>query len=171
MSGVRPRRTPTPIHGVPRPEPQYVPLRSLIPSRPGKWRRTRAAGTNLGARIAARDPGDVLTYSLDDWYRCSRRSTSTGLTGQLTTKAALDFEDEGNTDHMFRVTVTATDPFGAPATSVVTITVTDVNEDPTVMGSCLDRPRRERYRMLDINAEDGNGVQPSRIHRHRRGRR
>ena len=42
---------------------------------------------------------------------------------------------------MFIVTVTATDPFGATVTSVVTITVTDVNEDPTVTGSCLDRPR------------------------------
>ena len=30
------------------------------------------------------------------------------------------------------VTVTATDPFGATDTSDVTITVTDVNEDPTV---------------------------------------
>ena len=30
------------------------------------------------------------------------------------------------------VTVTATDPFGQDDTSNVTITVTDVNEDPTV---------------------------------------
>ena len=39
------------------------------------------------------------------------------------------------------VTVTATDPFGATVTSVVTIMVTDVNEAPMVMRSCLDRPR------------------------------
>ena len=47
-------------------------------------------------------------------------------TGQLITKAPLD-ADEGT--GMYTVTVTATDPFGAPATAEVTITVTDVNED------------------------------------------
>ena len=91
------------------------------------------AGRNLGARVAATDSGDVLTYSLSgvdpESFDINR------ATGQLTTKAALDYEDEDNVDHMFMVTVTATDPFGATVTSVVTITVTDVNEDPTVSGA------------------------------------
>ena len=51
-------------------------------------------------------------------------------TGQLMTKSALGFE----TKVTYMVTVTATDPFGATATSVVTITVTDVNEAPMVTG-------------------------------------
>ena len=74
-------------------------------------------------------------------------------TGQLTTKAALDYEDEGNRrPHVRTVTVTATDPFGAPVTSEVTITVTDVNEDPTVMGAAsIDH--EENDTVLDIDAE------------------
>ena len=58
-------------------------------------------------------------------------STSTGATGQLRTKAALDHE----TDAEYTVTVTATDPFGVVANADVTIEVTDVNEDPTITGS------------------------------------
>ena len=36
------------------------------------------AGRNLGARVAATDPGDVLTYSLDTGTMMQRCSTSTG---------------------------------------------------------------------------------------------
>ena len=51
------------------------------------------AGRNLGARVAATDRGDVLTYSLDSRYddRCESFDINRA-TGQLTTKAALDFE-------------------------------------------------------------------------------
>ena len=91
------------------------------------------AGTNLGAPIAARDPGDVLTYSLSGDNAAS--FSIARATGQLSTKAALDFEDTANPDeNEFEVVVTATDPFGAMVTSDVTITVTDVNESPTVTG-------------------------------------
>ena len=112
------------------------------------------AGRNLGVRVAATDPGDVLTYSLDtgedaDAFDINR------ATGQLTTKAALDYEDDTNTDHEFVVTVTATDPFGATVTSVVTITVTDVNEDPTVMGAAsIDHAENET--VLDVDASNNN---------------
>ena len=55
------------------------------------------------------------------------------------------------------VTVTATDPFGATVTSAVTITVTDVNEDPSVSGAAsIDHA--ENGTVLDINVET-NGVQ------------
>ena len=75
----------------------------------------------------------------------------------------------GNTDHMYTVTVTATDPFGAPVTSVVTITVTDVNEDPSVSGAAsIDHA--ENGTELDIDAEMQRRAR-CRIHRHRRGRR
>ena len=87
------------------------------------------SGTNLGAPVAARDPGDVLTYSLDTGTDAAAFDINRA-TGQLTTKAALDFED----DPSYTVTVTATDPFGASDDAPVTITVTDVNEDPMVSG-------------------------------------
>ena len=109
------------------------------------------AGKNLGARVAATDSGDVLTYSLsgaDEALFDINRAT-----GQLTTKAALDYEDEDIREST--VTVTATDPFGATATSVVMITVTDVNEAPTVMGAAsIDHA--ENGTGLDIDAETAN---------------
>ena len=78
-------------------------------------------------------------------------------TGQLTTKAALDYEDGTNPNHEFTVTVTATDPFGAMDTSVVTIEVTDVNEDPSVSGAAsIDH--EENGNVLDIDAENGNAT-------------
>ena len=104
------------------------------------------AGRNLGPRVAATDPGDVLTYSTSgtdaESFDINRAN------GQLTTKAALNHE----TGETYTVTVTATDPFGAPVTSVVTITVTDVNEDPSVSGAAsIDHV--ENGTELDINAE------------------
>ena len=113
------------------------------------------AGRNLGARVAASDPGDVLTYSTSgadaESFDINR------ATGQLTTKAALDYEDAAIREST--VTVTATDPFGATATSVVTITVTDVNEDPTLMGAAsIDHA--ENGTVLDIDAED-DGANPA----------
>ena len=113
------------------------------------------AGRNLGARVAATDPGDVLTYSLSgvdaESFDINR------ATGQLTTKAALDFEmavDEG-ANNEYEVTVTATDPIGANDLANVTITVTDVNEAPSVIGAAsIDHA--ENVTELDIDAETDN---------------
>ena len=49
-------------------------------------------------------------------------------TGQLMTKAALNYEDSSS----YTVVVTATDPFGAMDSIVVTINVTD-EDDPAVI--------------------------------------
>jgi serralysin len=106
------------------------------------------AGRNLGPRVAATDPGDVLTYSLDTGNDAASFDINRA-TGQLTTKAALDYEDADIREST--VTVTATDPFGATVTSVVTITVTDVNEDPTLMGAAsIDH--EEGTTVLDVDA-------------------
>ena len=106
------------------------------------------AGTNLGARVAASDPGDVLTYSLDSGTDAEAFDI-TRATGQLMTKAALDHETKG----MYTVTVRATDPFGAPATSQVTITVTDVNESPMVEGAAsIDHAENET--VFDVDASN-----------------
>ncbi len=103
------------------------------------------AGTNLGAPVVATDSGDVLTYSLSgagvESFDINR------ATGQLITKA-LNYEEETS----YTVTVTATDPFGVMVTSVVTITVTDVNEAPSVMGAAsIDHA--ENGTELDTDAE------------------
>ena len=98
------------------------------------------AGENIGAPVRAddADSDQKLTYTLEgddaglfdiDW-----------ATGQIMTKAALDFE--GGPSYM--VTVRATDPAGVPQASpaeadnsdtvIVNITITDVNEPPAIDG-------------------------------------
>ena len=73
--------------------------------------------------------------------------------------------DQG-TNNEYVVTVTATDPIrGCWIRRIVTITVTDVNEDPTVSGAAsIDHA--ENGTVLDIDAEGANLHGPRRIHRH-----
>ena len=86
------------------------------------------AGVNIGDPVAAYDDdNDTLTYSLDDTSRASFDIVAT--TGQLQTRAALDFETGPSS---YSVTVTAVDPSGLDDTIQVTITVNDVNEKGTV---------------------------------------
>ena len=70
---------------------------------------------------------DTLTYTLGGTDAASF-SIDQG-TGQISTKAALDYE----TKDTYMVTVTATDPGGLSATVNVTINVTDVDEAPEIM--------------------------------------
>ena len=98
------------------------------------------AGTDIGAPVVATDAdsNDLLTYTLTgadadsfdiDW-----------ATGQIMTKAGLDFESTPS----YTVVVRATDPAGVPQVGTadadnsdvvtVVITVTDVNEAPAVAG-------------------------------------
>ena len=88
-----------------------------------------AAGENIGAPVMATDadPGDTLTYTLGGADMASFDIGAT--TGQLMTKAALDFE----TKDSYTVEVMAGDGNGGTDTIAVTITVTDVPE-----GSALD---------------------------------
>ena len=95
-----------------------------------------AAGQPVGARIVAKDPeGDTLTYTLDGADADS--FTINAETGQLMTKVPLDKETMAS----YTVTVTATDPYFVTDdvrgvdTITVTITVTDVAEDPEVTGN------------------------------------
>ena len=85
------------------------------------------AGENIGAPVAAADDdNDTLTYSLDASSRATFDIVAT--TGQLQTKAALDYE---RGDRYF-VTVTARDPSGATDTIEVMIDVNNVEEAGTV---------------------------------------
>ena len=115
-----------------------VPATNEAPEFPSSENGTRTVAENTGAGQNIGDPftatdndNDTLTYSLggDDVesFDIVRES------GQLQTKAALDFETKSS----YTVTVTATDPSSESATVTVTITVTDVNEPPPPL------PRRQ----------------------------
>ena len=85
------------------------------------------AGVNIGEPVTATDPeGDTLTYSLDADGAASFDIGASS--GQLQTKAALDFETTPN----YSVTVTATDTGAATDTIIITITVNNLDEPGTV---------------------------------------
>ena len=92
----------------------------------------RAAGTNVGSAVRATDAdNDTLTYSLEGTDEASFSIVS--ARGQIRTVAALDHE----TSSSYSVRVKADDGKGGTATIEVIITVTDVNEPPTVHGENL----------------------------------
>ncbi len=85
-----------------------------------------AANTNIGNPFQATDPdsGDTLTYSLQRGDKDAFRIDAT--TGQLRTHAALDYE----TKHTYNnLAVRATDSQGLVNSVLVTINVTDVDEN------------------------------------------
>ena len=93
-----------------------------------------AAGQDIGAPVTATDAntGDTLTYTLEGTDAASFDIGES--TGQLQTKAELDFEDKAS----YTVTVSVRDSKDADGNAdtatddsiTVTITVTDVNEPP-----------------------------------------
>ena len=85
------------------------------------------ARSAVGAPVAAQDRnGDTLTYSLGGTDAGS--FTIASSSGQLHTKAALDYESR----QRYAVTVTARDDSGLTDTAAVTIMVTNVDEPGTV---------------------------------------
>ena len=92
-----------------------------------------ASGTNIGAAFTATDPdsGDTLTYSLHRGDRDAFRIDPD--TGQLQTRDPLDFETKNAYDSL---AVRATDSSGLTDAILITINVTDVNENraPTFNG-------------------------------------
>ena len=85
-----------------------------------------ASSQNIGTAIAATDAnsGDTLRYTLGGTDMASFAIVSTS--GQLQTRAALDFETKSS----YAVTVSVSDGNGGSDSISVTITVTDVNEQP-----------------------------------------
>ena len=85
-----------------------------------------AAKTNIGAAVAATDQdSDTLTYTLGGTDAASFGIV--GTSGQLQTKAALDYE----TKNTYSVTVSVSDGNSGSDTIDVTINVTDVTEGRT----------------------------------------
>ena len=108
----------------------------------------KATGTAIGAAVTATDPDvagtntdvnpddatvDALTYTLGGTDAASFDIVSTS--GQLQTKAALDYE----TDNSYSVTVTVSDGGTDTASVTVTINVTNVNEAPTFPATTATR--------------------------------
>ena len=82
-----------------------------------------ASGQDIGTAVAATDAdGDTLTYSLEGVDAASFSMDT--ATGQLQTKAALDYETKSS----YSVTVSVDDGNGGTDTIAVTINVTDVND-------------------------------------------
>ena len=84
-----------------------------------------AVGTNVGAAVTATDAdGDTLEYSLEGTDAGAFDIVSTS--GQITTKAGVTYDHEAKSS--YSVTVKADDGNGGTATTDVSITVTDVDE-------------------------------------------
>ena len=82
------------------------------------------AGQNIGAAVGAEDPeNNSLTYSLGGTDKDSFAIVTSS--GQLQTKAALDYESKSS----YKVTVSVSDGNGGSASITVTINVTDVSEN------------------------------------------
>ena len=93
-----------------------------------------AAGEDVGVPFAAGDTDDdILTYTLGETAADGAFDIDQA-TGQIKTKAGLDFE----TAETYVVIATATDPAGATDSIEVTIMVTDVNEPPDITGGVDD---------------------------------
>ena len=91
-------------------------------------------GTNVGDAVTATDAdtADILTYVLAGTHGTSFNINK--ATGQIAVAGGLDHEAGGDLG-VYEVTVTAHDPSNRTSQSAtVTITVTDVNEAPTVTG-------------------------------------
>ena len=105
------------------------------PEFPAEETGERSVAENTGAGIPIGDPvqatssGATLIYSLGGTDAAD--FTIVSGTGQLMTKAALDYETKAS----YEVTVTATAPSGESATKSVAITVTDVDEAPVLTGN------------------------------------
>ena len=95
------------------------------------------AGMDIGEPVAATDAdSDPLTYTLDD--EGAEFFDVVATTGQLQTKAALDYEDLDAGNTFYYVRVIATDTAGGTAeTAQITINVNNVEEPGTVTLSSL----------------------------------
>ena len=121
-----------------------------------------AEGTPIGKPVSASDAdNDILVYTLGGDHASSFDISSTS--GQLKSKAMLDFEDGANPgDDQYMVTVTATDPSGAATPQPVTIQLTDANEAPVFDTSADDGiqgpPTELNVIENDVELRDGTTV-------------
>ena len=113
-----------------------------------------ATGTAVGAPVSATDAdGDVLTYSLSG--ADAAYFTIASSTGQLFTKAALDYESplDQNRDNAFSVAVAAADGY-ATTTIDVTVTVTNADE-PGIVSLSTTTPQTGSALTASLTDPDG----------------
>ena len=97
------------------------------------------SGIDIGSPVSATDADtDTLTYSLGGTNEASFSINST--TGQLQTKAALDYEQKNS----YEVTVSVSDGRGGNDSITVTINVTNVNETRTNPPATQITPVKDR---------------------------
>ena len=140
------------VGGAPEPEGGFVNAAPVFPDQdpltegdqsdttsrtvPEDTKENTKAGRFIGAPVRANDADkDLLTYTLGGSDAASFGID--GKTGQLKTKAPLNYEGVRNT---YTVVVTATDPFGAADSIVVTIEVTDVDDPADITVLTANRP-------------------------------
>ena len=91
-----------------------------------------AVGALVGLLAATDAEGDAVSFTVSDPRFVVIRNTETGQTElRLAAGAALNHE----TDNGTTISVVATDARGATTTAQVTLSVTDVNEAPTLSGT------------------------------------
>ena len=106
-----------------------------------------AAATDVGAAVAATDgDNDTLSYSLAGADAGSFDIVPTS--GQIRTKSGVTLDHEADASHA--VTVTAADGHGGSATIAVTVTVTDVAEQPETPAAPTVTPTAGSTTSLDV---------------------
>ena len=124
-------------------------------------REDTGAGGNVGAPVTATDPDDdQLSYTITGGADMGafEITSANRNSGQITVKEGtkLDFEGSQTT---YMVEVTATDPFGKSASTMVTINVTDFNEEPEV--TAPGDPCEQDAGTGDVSCDfDENGTDP-----------
>ena len=98
-------------------------------------REDAGEGGKVGSRVTASDPdGDQLSYTISGGADMGafEITADNRSYGQITVKKGTELDFEGS-QTTYVVEVTASDPFGKSASTMVTITVTDYNEPPELM--------------------------------------
>jgi len=106
--------------------------------------------------VAASDvDGDVPTYSIVGGADQSDFAIST-TSGDLTFTTAPDFDIAGdsNGDNVYEVTVQAADGNGGMVTQAIAVTVTNVNEDPTITSASAASVAENQTSVLTVTASD-----------------
>ena len=118
-------------------------------------------GDKVGGPVTAADPDmDALTYTISGGADMGafEITPANRSSGQITVKKGTELDFEGS-QTTYMVEVKATDPFGLNASTMVTITVTDVNEKPEVMPPG-DPCKQDAVTMYVTCDYDENGTDP-----------
>ncbi len=99
--------------------------------------------------------GAGLTYSLTGGADQAKFSI-VAATGVLTFTVAPDFDAPGDADmdNKYQVTVTVTDSVGLTDSQAITVTVTDVNDPPTITSSAMQSAPENQSAVATLTATD-----------------